>query len=263
MPRLPESPRIRRRLFWTAALLAAAGTAAGLITLIPNTTPGNPGPAGNEGPAQTVAQTANLRVTAADRKQIDALLDRFVPAAVERKSAVQAWSLAGPELKASSTLAQWRAGESTVPYYPARGTTFHGWRTLDIEPGRITFNLLVHARPSAKLGDYTFAGQVIRQHGRWLVNRLYTTAINNPARNGQHEVGPADFQAPGSGNAASDKPRLGRSWLLPIVGILSLAVLVPLGLGIAVFVRSRRRKHRLVSEGRTELPPLPSGFRSE
>lgn len=260
MGRLTDSPRTRRRLLWVAAALAVAGAAGGAIALIPNTTPANPAPVANEGPAQVVAQP-HVRLTSADRRAINSLFDRFVPAAVERRSPAEAWALAGPELKASSSLGQWRAGNSPVPYFPARGTTFHGWQTLEISPGEVTFSLLVHPRPGAKLGDYTFAGQVIRQHGRWLVNRLYTIAINNPVRGGQHEIGPADFQAPGPSGPPQGTPKLGHSWLFPIIGVLLLTVLVPLGLGLAVFVRSRRRRRQLVAAGRTELPPLPSAFR--
>src|SRR5205085_787366 len=114
MAKLLQSPRMRRRVFWIGLAVAAAGTAGGLITLIPNTTPGNPAPVGNEGPAQTVAQTSTV-LTAADRRAIDGLLAKFVPAAVERRSADEAWALAGPELKASTTLADWRKGNSPVP----------------------------------------------------------------------------------------------------------------------------------------------------
>ncbi len=250
---------MRRRLLWIAVLVAAAGTAVGVILAIPNPKPQNPNPTGNEGPAQTVAQT-NVPLTAADRRAIDALLARFVPAAVGRRSATEAWALAGPELKSASTLAEWKAGKSPVPYFPVRETTFTGWPTVDVERDQVTLSLLVHPKPGAKLGDYTFSVETIRQNRHWLVNRIYTIAINNPVRGGQHEVGPADFGAPGSGGGAS-KPVLGRTWILPVVAVLSIAVLAPLLLGIAVFVRSRRRRRKQVAEGRTELPPLPSAFR--
>jgi hypothetical protein len=252
---------MRRRLFWIAALVAAAGTAAGVILAIPSPKPQNPNPTGNEGPAQTVAQT-NVRLKAADRRAIDALLARFVPAAVGRRSATEAWALAGPELKASSTLAQWKAGNSPVPYFPVREKTFTGWPTVAVERNQVTLSLLVHPKPGVKLGDYTFAVQAIRQNRRWLVNRIYTIAINNPVRNGQHEIGPADFGAPGAGGGAA-KPVLGSWWILPVVAALLVAVLGPLGLGIVVFVRSRRRRRRQLAEGRTELPPLPSAFRDK
>ena len=241
--------------------LLVAGVVAGAVSLIPNTTPGSPEAVGNEGPAQTVAQNT-ARLTRVDRREIDSVLDRFIPAAVERKNLALGWSLAGPEFRASSSLAQWKAGNSPVPYYPARGSKFHGWSVTDVEPGQVIFSLLVHPRPGAKIASYTFAGQMLRQHGHWLVNRLYTTAIFNPVRGSTHEVGPADFQAPGAGSTSPTKTRLSKSWLIPIVGVMSLVVVVPLCLGLVLLVRSRRRRRQIAASGGTELPPLPSTFKS-
>jgi hypothetical protein len=259
-PRFLRSPRARRRALWIGIPLLVAVAIAGAVSLIPNTTPSSPAVKGNEGPAQTVAPTVT-HVSPSVRREIDAVLDKFVPAALERKNAAVAWSLAGPGLKASSSLSQWKAGNLPVPSYPARGTEFHGWGVLDAQPGDVNFNLLVHPRPGTNLGSYTFHGEMVKQHGKWLVNGLYTAAIDNPARNGHQEVGPADFGAPGGGTTSPTKSRLGTSWLIPIVGILSAAFVIPLVLGILLFVRSRRRKRQIRAEGRTDLPPLPSSFK--
>lgn len=259
-PRFLKSPRARRRALFIAIPLVIAGVIAGAISLIPNTTPHSVGPTGNEGPAQTVAPTVT-HVSPAVRREIDAVLDKFIPAAVERKDAAQAWALAGPNLKASTSLAQWKKGNLPVPQYPARGTEFHGWGVLDAQPGDVNFNLLVHPQAGAKLGSYTFHGEMVRVHGKWLVNGLYTAAIDNPARNGHQEVGPADFGAPGGGTTSPTKSRLGSDWLIPIVAILSAALVIPIVLGLVLLVRSRRRKRQIRAEGRAELPPLPSTFK--
>jgi hypothetical protein len=251
---------MRRRLFWIALAVAAAGTASGLILAIPSPKHENVNPTGNEGPAQTVAQT-NVPLTRRNRQEIETLLEKFVPAAVDRQSAATAWALAGPELKATSTLAQWKKGISPVPQFPVREKRFDGWPTVDVEKNQVVLSLLVHPKPgSGDLGDYTFSVQTIKQGGRWLVNRIYTIAINHPVRNGKHEIGPADFAAPSSGGGASPsgKSRLGSSWLLPIVGLLSLAFVIPLTVGVTLFVRSRRAKRRYSEES---LPPLPSSHR--
>ena len=249
---------MRRRVFWVALAIAAAGTAAGLIVAIPSPKHENVNPTGKEGPAQTVAQT-NARLTSTDRRAIDTLLEKFVPAAVGRQSATTAWALAGPELKASSTLAQWKKGVSPVPAYPVREREFIGWPTVDVEKNAVVLSLLVHPKSgSSDLGDYTFAVQAIRTKGRWLVNRLYTIAINHPVRNGKHELGPADFQAPSSyAQPPKTKPTLGSSWLLLIFGILLIALVTPLVIGGTLFVRSRRRKRAVARE---ELPGLPTGY---
>jgi len=258
-----ESPRKRKRLYWLGGLAVAAAVALGIVLAIPSPKPQNINPTGAEGAAQTVPQT-NLPLKARDRRAIDAVLAKFIPAAVGRRNADVAWANAGPELKSSSSLAEWRKGNSPVPSYPVKEKTFTGWITKDVEPNQVIFDLLVHPLPGSKLGSYTFSVQAVRQHSRWLINRIYTKAIYNPVRGSQHEIGPLDFNAPvaGSANSSTTKTRLGSSWLLPIVGILSLVFLIPLSLGIVLFVRSRRRRHKLVASGGTELPPLPSSFKS-
>ena len=260
MLRFVQSPRKRRRIFWLTLVLVAGGIAAALILSIHSPKVENVNPTGAEGPADTVS-AGNVPLTRSDRRAIDALLAKFMPAAVGRRSATTAWALAGPELKAASTLAQWKKGISPVPAFPVREKTFTGWPTVDVEKNTVVLSLLVHPRAGQeKLGDYTFSVQAVRSGGKWLVNRLYTIAINHPVRNGQHEIGPADFQAPSSyAQPSQARPRLGSSWLLPIVGILLIAFVVPVAVGTTLFVRSRRRKRALAGQ---EMPRLPSSHRS-
>lgn len=261
--RLIHSPRMRRRAFWIALAVLAAGVAGGLIAVIPSGKPLNVNPSGKEGPAQTVSD-AQVPLTRKNRQEIEALLEKFVPAAVGRKSAATAWALAGPELKASSSLAQWKKGISPVPSYPVREKRFDGWPTIDVEKDQVTLSLLVHPRPgTGDLGDYTFSVQAIKRGDRWLVNRIYTIAINHPVRNGKHEIGPADFGAPSVAARSPDsgptaKPRLGSSWLALLIGLLSLAFVIPLAVGGVILVRSRRARRR---RGEESLPPLPSSHR--
>jgi hypothetical protein len=45
-----------------------------------------------------------------------------------------------------------------------------------------------------------------------------------------------------------------------VVSIIGLVLLIPLGLGIGAFVRARRWRRMVRASGRTELPPLPTGY---
>ena len=262
---LPSSPRIRRRLVWLAALAGAASVVGAIVALLPSSSP-PAGPArANEGPAQ-LAVTVRAHLTAADRRSIDATLDRFVPAAVGRRSAATAWALAGPELKAASTLAEWRAGTSPVPSYPVKGTTFHDWTAIEVTRDTVSLNLLVHPRKGSKLGSYVFSGQLVRHGKSWLVNRWYTIAIMNPVRGSQHEIGPADFGAAAapanSAGASSTSSALGHVWLIAAGGVLlGLLLLIPVGAAVRAAVHARRWRRRVSVEGRNELPPLPSAYR--
>ncbi len=252
-----SSPRLRRRLARIGAALALAGIVAAIAVLLPSPKQPNPAPAKNGPQAQLVNHST--RVSRAERRAIDATLDRFIPAALNRSSPATAWQLAGPELTSGSTLRQWRNGNSPIPYYPVRGKTFHGWRTLDAGPGYVVFDLLVHPRHGSQTSSWVFSGEMVKHGSRWLVNRLYTTAImQRPTKSGQHEVGPADFgagavqtQAPPSRTGAA----LGKTWLFVVAGVVGLVLLFPLGFGITSVVRSRRRRREY--ERTRELPPLP------
>ena len=198
----------------------------------------------NEGPAQ-LADTHVYHLTRADRTKIDALLDAFIPAAVERRSAKTAWALAGPELHAYSSVAQWRAGNSPVPQYPAKGTKFHYWTVVYVGKNEVLFNILLHPRPKIVMPSYEFSGQVIRHGTGWRVNRLYTIAtFSHPSAKTTRVVGPNDFAASaGSPSPAAQHGRLSRWYSLPLFLIFGAVILIPLGFGAVALVRSRRFKH--------------------
>jgi hypothetical protein len=239
-----------------------------LAVLLPNRAPKEAAPGKNAPPAEFVKQSTY--VSPADRRAINRTLDRFIPAALNRSSAETAWSLAGPGLRGGSSLRQWRQGTSSVPYYPARGKTFHSWTTIDAGHNYVDFNILVHPRKGIHKGAYEFSGSLVKRGGRWLVNGLYTIAIfAAPTKSGQHEVGPADFGAgPAQSSNQAGPPqttggnRLGRTWLLAAGGVVVLALLFPLGLGIASVTRSRRSRKRHAQSAPQTLPPLPSSYRS-
>lgn len=234
-----------------------AAVIALVFVLLPSTTPPNPTPKGNEGPAQLAARIS-LEVSKADRQAIDRTLDAFVPAAVGRQNARLAWSLAGPELRAGSTLVQWEHHVTPVPAYPIGGNAnYHDWGVLDATKTEVDFNLLVHHRKGVKIGDWVFQGVMLKVDGRWLVNRLYTTAIMNPVRGSQHEIGPADFAAPAASGPPQAKPKLGRGWLVTILAAFGSVFVVAAALVGVVYLRGRSWRRRARTAGRTSLPPLP------
>jgi hypothetical protein len=255
---IPSSPRLRRRLRWLGVGVAAGVAIAAVALLVPSPKQPNPNPPKNAPPAKLASHSTY--VSPAERKAINKTLDQFIPAALDRRSPATAWRLAGPELTSGSSLREWRAGNSPIPYYPARGKTFHGWTTIDSGRGYVVFNLLVHPLHGAKESAWVFSGEMIKRHSHWLVNRLYTIAIlARPTKSGRHEVGPADFAA---GPAQSGVPVgtsgvIGKTWLLPVVGVIALVFLVPLGFGIAALLRARRQRRLYRRPEDRFLPPLP------
>jgi hypothetical protein len=247
------------------------GAIAAVVVLVPNHSEPSTPAAGNAAPARSARATPPAHhtkhhaaahrvarrhgITPADRRAINATLDEFIPDAVGQRSMATAWRLAGPGLKSASTLGQWRHHSSPIPYFPVAGKTFHGWKTIDASRNSVDFDLLVEPRPHTRYGSWVFSGQMIRRHSHWLVNGLYTTAEMQPVRGSRHEIGPADFSAPAAAGAptSTGHGRLSGIWLLAIVGVLGLALLVPIAFGITTLVRSRVRR----AGADRALPPLP------
>ncbi|HZQ80790.1 MAG TPA: hypothetical protein VFB25_02315 [Gaiellaceae bacterium] len=261
MKLVPASPRARRRLVWVAVPVVVAAIAGTVIAVLPSKSP--PKSKNVAAPTPTVQQLAGApaqRLTAADRRAIDATLDAFIPAGVARKNLAAAWALAGPELRSAQTHAQWLAGTTPIPQYPAAGTTFHDWQTIDSGPRYVIFNILIHPTAGAQVAPYEFSGEMIKRDGKWLVNRLYTIAIFNRVTKTTHEIGPADFAAPPPSSTPHARAVLGGFGLLPIVALLGLVLLVPAGFGAIALVRARRWRRQSRASRGSELPPLPASY---
>jgi hypothetical protein len=257
---IPSSPRARRRLFRSGIVLTAAGAIAGIALAVHSPKQPNSAPAKNAPPAQHIARAT--RVTPKERREINKTLDKFLAASLDRSSPATAWRLAGPELKSGSTLREWQGGTSPVPYFPTREKTFGGWEAVDAGPNYVVFDhLLVHPRHGTQTSASIFAGEVVKSGSHWLVNRLYTIAVmKRPTKTGTHQVGPQDYAAPsasGQGSSQTSGGKLGKQWLLVIVGLVGLALLFPLGLGVASMIRSRRRQKQYSEHRNRDLPPLP------
>src|SRR5436189_4810723 len=76
--------------------------------------------------ALTVAAPAQaVRVSASDRREINAVLDQFVRHAVLRDHPEKAWALATATLRGGTSRREWAHGGAPVYPYPAGGRTFH------------------------------------------------------------------------------------------------------------------------------------------
>ena len=152
-----------------------------------------------------------------------------------------------------------------VPEYPAVDTTYHGWRVLDATPTEVEYSLLVNPRKGHDTSQWVFQGSLVKVHGRWLVDTIYTTAIMAKPHNGFQEVGPKDFAAGASSKVEpSTHAVLSRTWLSSLIGVLvGFLVLVPLGIGLGILFRRRRWSRQVAAQGRTrELPALPPSPRT-
>ena len=242
---LPASPRRRRRIAWLAGLGLVAALAIGSIFLLPSP---HKIPEIFSGPA-SVDTPGTTHVSPLVHRQVDATIDRFVLAALARSDLGTAWDLSGPDLRGTTTRADWIAGRTPVAPFAIAGKEFHGWTHVVAHPDRVTFDLLIQPRAGAKIGATAFSVQVIRRHGAWAVNRWYTLATFSPVGTKHpHIVGPNDFGAAGRGSGDVQRGRIGYRWLAVPIGVFGLGFLF---VGIVVgrnWLRYRRVRAAVKAE---------------
>lgn len=247
------SARMRRRFLWIAALAVAAGVAAIVIALLPSSKGGFKGTV-ESGPVQVVRPERQVPLTARDRREINALLDRFVPAAVARRDPAAAWDLVTSTLHSGTTRAQWATGQIPVSPFDVGGTTFHGWTVVTSYPRDVTLDLTLLPR-NPKDGPGAFTVYLKRVRGRWLVDEFYRRTSYAPAGTPtapSTSTAPAHRQAP-----EGSKGRLSPIWFLVPLGLLSLIVLVPLIVFGKGWLDDKRVERRHRNELGRQLPPLP------
>ena len=259
-PALPTSPRKRRRLARLG--LAATVALAALLTVlvVPNRTP--PPDHFSSEPADLLADDPAVKLTGADRRGIDATLDRFVSAAVQRHDPQAAWSLSGPGLRAGTTRADWTADGMPVYPYPARGSRFHGWTLNFARRDVVSVDLLLQPRAGEKIGPIAFSASLVRRPSGWVVDGWYPTATFSASDEPARVVARVDY-APPVAKVTTGEPRLGPVWLLLPAGLAGLFVLVPVW-----FVLSGRRRTRRAGQTwrgrsgeRLQMPELPASLR--
>ena len=194
---------------------------------------------------------AAARLTAADRKAIDAAIDVFVNHAVKRQNVGEAYRVVDGQLRGGMGRVAWARGDIGVYPYPARGQ-HHPW-TLDyVEGNEVGADLMLQPRSgNTKLGPIMFKIYVDHVGGRWLVDSFMPVATFAPLAAHKTKVRSVrDFspQAGGDTSAPVGHGRISTAYLLIPFGLLGAAVLgvTAWGLGRAVRNRPRRRA----------LPPL-------
>ena len=231
-----------------------AGGVTGLVfALVPNDKGGFNTPRSG-GTVQIVRQQRQVPVSAEDRAQINALLDRFVPAAVERRDPAAAYDLVTQTLRSVAPRAQWRTGQIPISPYDAGGTTFHGWTVITSYRTSVTLDLTLQPR-NPKAGPASFTVDLKRIRGRWLVDEFYHRTGYGPVAT-PAAPSTATVAAP-SHHGSAVRGRLGSIWFLVPLGLLSLIVIVPLVVFGKGWLDDKRVARRYRAELSRELPPLP------
>jgi hypothetical protein len=254
---LPASPRLRRRLAWTAGALLVAGAAAAAVVLLPEGTPTVPGPeaVAARPPLPKVERHRKAKLTPALRSEINETLNRFIPAAVDRKDPELAWKLAGPSLRAGWTVRDWQRGDIPVFPFPVRDEKVTHWRKLYVYEDKVGLDVILQPR-TRDVGALAVTVDMVKRADRWLVDAWVTAAVFTPVEGRQWVTGPVDFAAGGftdktyQGKSPIGQSRIDPRWLLAPVALIGLVLVVPLWLLVSGV---RRRRRELAEHGRRPL----------
>ena len=187
--------------------------------------------------------------TAASKRAITALLDAFIPSAVERHQPLRALPLVTPAFRGGVTRKEWAHGNLPAMPYQATGRHFP-WTLNYSYPREISVTVLLHPAPTEKLGAIAFNAVFKQQGKRWLIDSFIPAASFAPEHQQPSILAQTDF-LPG---AAADQrsARLDQKWLLIPGAFFALIVLVPLAVILIHWRRNRRawrEHHRPLTPG--------------
>jgi hypothetical protein len=256
MSLLPSSARTRRRLGILGGLVAAAAAVCAFSLLEPAPKPVSAEPL-EPGAPKVVGRERQVPLRAADRARIDAVLEAFVPAAVERKDPAAAYRLATPELRRAATRAQWKRGD--IPVYPYPASEQRDWTLNFSFPGHVSLDLFVQPRRGADVGPIAFTVEVRRVGGRrWLVDSFFPTAIfPKPEQGGQPLAQPDLSPANVKGTSQTGKARVSPAFFVIPLVLMGLAFAVPLAMFVRGKLREARAERIYARTPRRTMPPLP------
>jgi hypothetical protein len=129
-----------------------------------------------------------VRVTPERRQTVNALLDVFVPAAVERDHPLRALPLVTSAFRAGVSRRDWAHGKLPVIPYEARGTKFHGWMLNYSLEREMSVDVLLRPGARETRGNISFTAVFKRQHGRWLIDAFIPAASFAPENAGTHRI---------------------------------------------------------------------------
>lgn len=198
---------------------------------------------------------AGTRLAPADKRAVDAALDRFVASAVLRHDLASAYDLVTPALRTGITRRAWAHGTTPVLAYPARGTRFHGWTLVFAERGHVMLDLLLRPRRGSRAGPMIFAVDLEKLRGRWLVDSFTPSAsFAGAGRTGSMQA----FGDYGPNAVKNVEPRKVNRLLLAVpAAVLLLIVAVPAALVVRAWRRNRRAERAYGEQFPRGLPPLP------
>ncbi len=165
-----SSRRFRRRLPLLAGLVLVAGVIAFLVAYFGNTGRSLQRPLSKE-PARDVSKVPKTVKLAPGALHV---AREFIRTAVARRNLARSYTLVGPALKQSYTLAEWMKGDIPVVPYPAEAIDFAPYKVDYSYPNEALIEVALLPKPGSKIKPQIFYVGLVRvgkgEHRRWVVN---------------------------------------------------------------------------------------------
>jgi hypothetical protein len=255
---LPSSPRRRRRTL--AALLALTVLAAATVAAIVLNKPVHE-PALVEGPVATPQTEREQALTPADRREINAMLTRFVHTAVTRRDPNASWSLATPALRNGTSRAEWRDGNIPVYEYRTPLKKVAIWNYALTARNDVLGNVILTPPKGADVGPIDFSVEVRKLGGKWRVESFYPEQIYPASMTAAAPKHPPTARSIPTAaerlaaRKAADSSGLNEKPLFAFLGILiGLIFFIPAGVALRDWAQTRWQDRGV---SRRPLPPLP------
>jgi hypothetical protein len=205
-------------------------------------------------PATASAQGG--RLTASERRQIDATLNSFVNHVVKRQDIDAGYGSVTPAFRLGMTREQWDRGSLPGIPYPAAGKN-HGWVVTYRHGNELGIEVVLQPQKGSGVGAGSFPMTMKRIHGKWLVDSMVPGAFFAPEGKKARVVGTNDFQAQGDGSGGgggSGTQRVPADFAYVPFAIFGVIVLILVSAALIGGFRWRK-----VRDG---LPPLPERMRT-
>lgn len=238
-----SSPRARRRLAWLGGVLAVVGAIAAASVLLPSRnaaveTGDAPAVAAPARQAQPARGYGEPKTVPPPRKELNALLDAFIPAVIARKDLAAGWDLVTADARGRRS--EWLRGTTPFQTFAARAEPYHGWTVNYSYPGDIGFDIFLAPKDPRDV-SMAFRGEAKKEGGAWKIAVFYPQATFQPAGKRSFVWADTDLQPQAVGGGASGS-RLSAAWLLLPAGVVGLLLVG--GVALAV-VRGLRRRARV------------------
>jgi hypothetical protein len=170
-----------------------------------------------------------------------AVADRFVRTAVARKNVAESWGLVAPSMREGFTRTEWANGE--IPVVPYNFGSVR-WRIAYTYRRAMGLEVALFPPPGSDVRPAVFnvdlraVGPGEKPH--WLVESFTPAVLRSVPAVAARGAGTGGSGLPDLSPDEDNPQRLNAIWLMVPFGVIGLAILIPIGLGIVNWRRGRQ-----------------------